>query len=164
MTAWRGGGRTVASPSRLARAAPPLRGCGLDRRQERAERRRDAELFRPAGDHATDGPEVRKDGTRADQDRWRRLSPRPSPRAGPARRGRGRRNPHHGIERQSAQNPCRSVGRKAGYVRRSQFCSEVAEREGFEPSVPQKSTTVFETAPIDRSGTSPAPRGLDRGI
>lgn len=31
MTAWRRGGRTTASPSRLARAAPPLRGCGLDR-------------------------------------------------------------------------------------------------------------------------------------
>jgi hypothetical protein len=29
------------------------------------------------------------------------------------------------------------------------------EREGFEPSVPQRGTTVFETAPIDRSGTSP---------
>ena len=33
MTAWREGGRTFASPSRLARAAPPLRGCGLDRLQ-----------------------------------------------------------------------------------------------------------------------------------
>jgi hypothetical protein len=31
----------------------------------------------------------------------------------------------------------------------------VAEREGFEPSVPTRSTTVFETVPIDRSGTSP---------
>ena len=31
----------------------------------------------------------------------------------------------------------------------------MAEREGFEPSVPARGTTVFETAPIDRSGTSP---------
>ena len=31
MTAWTRGGRTVATPSRLARSAPPLRGCGLDR-------------------------------------------------------------------------------------------------------------------------------------
>ena len=31
MTAWARGGRTAASPSRLARSAPPLRGCGLDR-------------------------------------------------------------------------------------------------------------------------------------
>jgi hypothetical protein len=31
MTAWARAGRTVASPSRLARSAPPLRGCGLDR-------------------------------------------------------------------------------------------------------------------------------------
>src|SRR5579872_1743529 len=32
----------------------------------------------------------------------------------------------------------------------------LAEREGFEPSVPTRSTTVFETVPIDRSGTSPS--------
>jgi len=31
MTAWRPEGRTVARPSRLARSAPPLCGCGLDR-------------------------------------------------------------------------------------------------------------------------------------
>jgi hypothetical protein len=31
MTAWARAGRTIASPSRLARSAPPLRGCGLDR-------------------------------------------------------------------------------------------------------------------------------------
>lgn len=30
-----------------------------------------------------------------------------------------------------------------------------AEREGFEPSVPQCRTTVFETAPFSRSGISP---------
>jgi hypothetical protein len=32
---------------------------------------------------------------------------------------------------------------------------EVAERVGFEPTVPARGTTVFETAPIDHSGTSP---------
>ena len=31
MTAWARGGQAAASPSRLARSAPPLRGCGLDR-------------------------------------------------------------------------------------------------------------------------------------
>ena len=31
MTAWTRGGRTASSPSRLARSAPPLHGCGLDR-------------------------------------------------------------------------------------------------------------------------------------
>ncbi len=31
MTAWARAGRTAASPSRLARSAPPLRGFGLDR-------------------------------------------------------------------------------------------------------------------------------------
>ena len=30
MTAWARAGRTAASPSRLARSAPPLRGFGLD--------------------------------------------------------------------------------------------------------------------------------------
>lgn len=30
-----------------------------------------------------------------------------------------------------------------------------AEREGFEPSVATRTTTVFETVPINRSGTSP---------
>ena len=33
----------------------------------------------------------------------------------------------------------------------------MAERVGFEPTVPHEGTTVFETAPIDRSGTSPFP-------
>jgi hypothetical protein len=31
----------------------------------------------------------------------------------------------------------------------------VAERVGFEPTVTTRATTVFETAPIGRSGTSP---------
>jgi hypothetical protein len=31
-----------------------------------------------------------------------------------------------------------------------------AERVGFEPTVTTKATTVFETAPIGRSGTSPS--------
>ncbi len=43
-------------------------------------------------------------------------------------------SPHHGIEGGLAQNPCRWCGRSIDYARRSQFCSEVAEREGFEPS------------------------------
>jgi hypothetical protein len=35
------------------------------------------------------------------------------------------------------------------------FSLEVAERVGFEPTVPARGTTAFETAPIDHSGTSP---------
>ena len=31
----------------------------------------------------------------------------------------------------------------------------MAERQGFEPWVPHNGTTVFETAPFDRSGISP---------
>jgi hypothetical protein len=31
----------------------------------------------------------------------------------------------------------------------------MAERVGFEPTVVQRATTVFETAPINHSGTSP---------
>src|SRR5918992_5279554 len=33
----------------------------------------------------------------------------------------------------------------------------MAERVGFEPTVPTGGTSVFETDPIDRSGTSPRP-------
>ncbi len=33
--------------------------------------------------------------------------------------------------------------------------AEKAERVGFEPTVVQRATTVFETAPINHSGTSP---------
>ena len=35
----------------------------------------------------------------------------------------------------------------------------LAERVGFEPTVTQRTTTVFETAPFNHSGTSP--RGVD---
>ena len=40
-------------------------------------------------------------------------------------------------------------------VLRTIFGPRVAERQGFEPWVPQKGTTVFETAPIDHSGIFP---------
>ena len=66
------------------------------------------------------------------------ISPRPSPRARPARRGRRSRGPHHRLEKQPASDTDRRSRRKAGYTRRSQFCSEVAERVGFEPTVPVK--------------------------
>ncbi len=36
----------------------------------------------------------------------------------------------------------------------------MAERVGFEPTVAQRATTVFETVPFNRSGTSPF-AGLD---
>src|SRR5438876_4380251 len=46
-----------------------------------------------------DGPRVGQDGAKADQDRRWRLSTRPSPRDGPARRGRRKGSPHHGLEK-----------------------------------------------------------------
>ena len=36
----------------------------------------------------------------------------------------------------------------------------LAEEVGFEPTVPQKRTTVFETAPFNRSGTPPQGVGI----
>ena len=35
------------------------------------------------------------------------------------------------------------------------FRVSLAERVGFEPTVAQRTTTVFETVPFNRSGTSP---------
>jgi hypothetical protein len=35
---------------------------------------------------------------------------------------------------------------------------DLAERVGFEPTVAQRATTVFETVPFSRSGTSPSGR------
>ncbi|MCU4160196.1 zinc ribbon domain-containing protein [Acidiphilium sp. AL] len=89
--------------------------------------RRDAGDVKPTIHLAADGPEVRQDGTRADQDRRRRLPPRPSPRARPARRGGRSRGPHHRLKDQSASDTGHRSRRKAGYARRSQFCSEMAE-------------------------------------
>ena len=93
-----------------------------------------ARKLRPAGDHTEDGSKVRSNGAGAYADRRWRLSPRSSPRARPTGRGRGQGSPHHGIEGRFAQDPCHRIGRKISGERRSQFCSEVAEREGFEPS------------------------------
>ncbi len=61
-----------------------------------------AESAGTAGNHARHGPKIRQDGPRADTHRRWRLSARAPSRAGPARRGRGRRGPHHGIEGRSA--------------------------------------------------------------
>ena len=38
-------------------------------------------------------------------------------------------------EYQSKENDAHRCGRKAGYARRWQFCSGLAEPEGFEPSI-----------------------------
>ena len=48
----------------------------------------------------------------------------------------------------------RCITPEAGYAQHSQFCSEVADGEGFEPSVPC-GTHAFQACPIDRSGTHP---------
>jgi AcrR family transcriptional regulator len=74
--------------------------------------------------------------------------PRPSPGARPTGRGRRSRGPHHRFEEQSASDADRRGRRKIGFARRSQFCSEVAEREGFEPSVPRKRDNGFRDRPV----------------
>ena len=40
-------------------------------------------------------------------------------------------------------------------VSRGRTREKLAEGVGFEPTVPARGTTVFETAPIDHSGTPP---------
>src|SRR5512134_3554112 len=51
-------------------------------------------------------------------------------------------------------NSCSGLTRtNSGCLRHRQ--GGLAERVGFEPTVPARGTTVFETAPIDHSGTSP---------
>jgi hypothetical protein len=54
-----------------------------------------------------------------------------------AQTGRGgrRRGPHHGNEGRLAQNPRCRLGCEIGGERRSQFCSELAEGMGFEPTI-----------------------------
>jgi site-specific DNA recombinase len=107
-----------------------------DQAQADAERARpgDSGKLGAAGRHSGHGQEVRGNRPPANQDRGWRLSARPPSRPRSARRSRGGRSPHHGIEGRSAQNPCRRLGRKIGYARRSQFCSEVADGVGFEPT------------------------------
>ena len=105
-----------------------IAGLKAIRDQAQADADRAQAMAESAGQQAitpAHGPEVRQDRPRAHPDRRRRLSPRPPPRPGPAGRGRGRRSPHHGIEGRSAPNARRRLGRKIGYARRSQFCSEV---------------------------------------
>ena len=66
----------------------------------------------------------------------RRLSSRPSPGARPAGRSGGWRSPHHGIEGRFAEDIGGGCGREIAHSRRSQFCSEMASRRGFEPLLP----------------------------
>ena len=66
------------------------------------------------------------------------IPPRPSTRPRTACRGRGGRGSHHGIEERSAEDSHRSGGRKTGYAGRSQFGTEMADREGFEPTRPSR--------------------------
>ncbi len=65
----------------------------------------------------------------------------------PAGGSRGQGSPHHGIERRSAPNACSIQRRKTGFVRGSEFCSELAERQGFEPWVPRKGHNGFRDRP-----------------
>ena len=80
-----------------------------------------------AGDHARHGAEVRPDCPRAHPDRRRRLSARTPSRPGSAGGGGREGGADHGIKGRSAPNTRRCLGRKIGYARRSQFCSELAD-------------------------------------
>ncbi len=127
-------------------------------------------------DHAGHGPKIRQDRPRADQDRRRRLSPRTSPGIGPARRGRGGRSPHNGIEGRSTQNPCRRLGREIGHARRSQFCSELADgvsanqhATGVYPDIRNTKTIVINRhvssiRPHDRLAASTKTLGVGLGV
>lgn len=106
---------------------------GENRRRPRAG---SAGEFRSEVRLAANGPQVRANGQRADAPRRRRLSPQSPAGAGPTGRGRRKRSAHHGIKGGFAQNPCRRIRRKIAHTWRAQFCSEVAEREGFEPTLP----------------------------
>ena len=90
----------------------------------------------PKGHHRADARKIRADCSPADAPaRWR-LSPRPSARAGAAGRDRRRRSTHHGIEVRSAADTGRRRRFRDAAGRGAQICSEVAERVGFEPTLP----------------------------
>ncbi len=56
---------------------------------------------------------------------------------------------------EAPQNAANRAGRSGFFRKKNENNDLVAERVGFEPTVPVKGTTVFETAPFDHSGTSP---------
>jgi Phage integrase family len=62
----------------------------------------------------------------------------------------------------TTQHNRNGIARHGGHCHSSKCLKSrvlLAERVGFEPTVPRRGTTVFETVPIDRSGTSPTERG-----
>ncbi len=82
--------------------------------------------------------------------------PSPPPaRAGAAGRGGGRRDPDHGIEDNAAPDACRSGRRSSVGGWSAQFCTEVADGVGFEPTVERDPTPVFKTGALNRSATHP---------
>jgi hypothetical protein len=52
-----------------------------------------------------------------------------------------------GIEKRFAQSARRDFRREIGYRRRSQFCTGLAERVGFEPTVRFPAHTLSKRAP-----------------
>src|SRR5690606_29946665 len=83
------------------------------------------------GRDAADAEKVRHHRPPAHPSRRRRLPPRPPARARPARRGRRGRGSYHGIEVPAATGAYREKWRKFS----APSGTEVAEREGFEPSI-----------------------------
>jgi DNA invertase Pin-like site-specific DNA recombinase len=82
-----------------------------------------------AGDHARLATPLRTDRSPSNARHRRRLSPRPPSRARPAGRSRGWRGQDHGLANRATPNPRRRERRAFGGIG-SDFCSEVAEREG----------------------------------
>jgi hypothetical protein len=87
----------------------------------------------------------------------------------------------NGLQEHGGESGIRTHGRGVPYTRFPVVCLRplghlstqavlwrMAERVGFEPTVTQKATTVFETAPIDHSGTSPMllrrPQGREKRL
>jgi Recombinase zinc beta ribbon domain len=121
----------------------------LDRRQERAERRREhiqaqadaarvSAMLGSSGQQAITPQMVQKfartarERIRIDGGGYRRDLRALAQCVEVADHG----GPLHRLEKQSASDADRCVRRKIGYARRSQFCSELAEGVGFEPTRP----------------------------
>ena len=78
------------------------------------------------------GQDLRPDRPPAHPVGKQRLPPRPSARAGPTRRGRGRGGPHHGSEVRTPAHSCRRLRRKTRRNRCSELRTEMAHPTRFE--------------------------------
>jgi site-specific DNA recombinase len=108
-----------------------------DQARADAERAEGRDRAHRAEHHTAVPQNIRQAGSQAHAHPQRRLPPRSPPRACPARRSRCERSSHHGVENRTAAHARRRFKRKNGGFWRSQFCTEVARPEGFEPPTPR---------------------------